>query len=373
MLVEPLGVSAGSTPLEISREASAAVAGNTAGGSDTIVVPIDDGASTFQTIRDTSSPEEYSWRLRLEEDQTLVQLDAQHAEVYTEGVHPAFGISATPAHDAIGTEVPTTLAVTGLNSVTLTVHYKAGNPAAGGTSFVYPIVNGVGWQGGFTTYTVQMPPPEPPEEEGGEEAGSYGELWVSAPEHATPAQAEISSAETTPLIRTELEHRHFRFIECHLKEQAIIDPTIPVVRPGTNPRCGNPFTNDEGPFDTAFSYAIRGDFYRVPGVFTKHTGTQTDHIECDKMYNHNHFPHEFVEWEYFIDPASRCVWWGHTQYSEPVKAPYGKHITPYGEWPWGQGPSTEAGWYHHTAGLALYIWASKDRYIGHHVTTCIDC
>ena len=376
--VEPLQTSSGATSLIVpGGTAPAAVSGNTGVASDSAVLPMNDGARTFQTIRDSLAPEQYSWKIKLEPDQTLTQLDSQHAEVYTEGTHPSFGISATPAHDAIGTEVPTKLAVTGPNTVTLTVSYKAGNPAAGGTPFVYPIVAGAGWQGGFTTYTVQMPPPEPiegaPEEEG-EEGGTYGELWVGPPVHATPAEASLSSGEITPFVLQTLEHRQFRFIECHPIEAVIVDPTIPVIRPGINKRCGNPFANEEGPSNIAFNFAIRGDFYRSPGVFTKHLGGPNDHIECDKMYDSKNFTHEYAEWEYYINPTARCVWWGHTQYSEPVKATLGHHITPYGEWEWGQGPSTSGGWYHHTAGLALYIWgASKDKYIGHHVTTCIDC
>lgn len=93
------------------------------------------------------------------EDQELQQVSDTEAKVLDEGGHVAFTIEAEPAHDAIGTEVPTTLAVTEPNLITLTVHHRAGNPAAGGAPFDYPVVQGVGWEGGFQTATVNMPPP----------------------------------------------------------------------------------------------------------------------------------------------------------------------------------------------------------------------
>jgi hypothetical protein len=68
-------------------------------------------------------------------------------------VHP---VNAEAAHDAVGTTVPTTLRQTGREQVTLTVHYREGNPAAGGAPFVYPITAGTGWPGGFHTVTVEM-------------------------------------------------------------------------------------------------------------------------------------------------------------------------------------------------------------------------
>jgi hypothetical protein len=52
--------------------------------------------------------------------------------------------------------VPTTLRQTGREQVTLTVHYREGNPAAGGAPFVYPITAGTGWPGGFQTVIVEM-------------------------------------------------------------------------------------------------------------------------------------------------------------------------------------------------------------------------
>jgi hypothetical protein len=61
--------------------------------------------------------------------------------------------------------VPTTIALTEDEEgpvVTLTVHFRAGNPAAGGAPFVFPIVGGKGWEGGYSTISVEMNEPKSP-------------------------------------------------------------------------------------------------------------------------------------------------------------------------------------------------------------------
>jgi hypothetical protein len=113
----------------------------------------------FQAIRDDTAPEAYAYRVSLDEDQALKVLDGQHVGVYYASNHLAFTITAVPAHDAIGTAVPTSLTVDAKDVVTLHVNYK---PAS--TAFVYPVVGGTGWEGGFRTIEVTMPPPEESEE-----------------------------------------------------------------------------------------------------------------------------------------------------------------------------------------------------------------
>lgn len=127
--------------------------------------PLYNGAMTFPSIPGPSGPTEFSWEVNLSDDQALEQLDERHAQVYyVDGHHPAFAIAAISAHDADGASVPTTLSVSAGNVITLFVHHQAGNPAAGGASFVYPISAGGGWivldQGGFIPYLIEMPPPE---------------------------------------------------------------------------------------------------------------------------------------------------------------------------------------------------------------------
>lgn len=124
-------------------------------------IPPYDGLMSFPMINGPADPEEFSWEVVLGEGQELEAIDDQHAEVfYTEGHHPALGISVEPAHDADGSNVPTSLSVSGGNVITLTVHHRAGDPAKGGTPFDYPITAGPGWEGGFQTVIVSGPPDE---------------------------------------------------------------------------------------------------------------------------------------------------------------------------------------------------------------------
>lgn len=116
----------------------------------------------FPVIHGPEDPEEYIWEVQLHEGQTLELVDDQTAVVRWENGTVAFVIEAEPAHDATGATVPTTLAVTDPNLITLTVHHLAGNPAAGGSAFAYPISAGKGWEGGFATVRVEMPPAESP-------------------------------------------------------------------------------------------------------------------------------------------------------------------------------------------------------------------
>jgi hypothetical protein len=118
-----------------------------------------DGGMSFPEIHGPEDPEDYCWEVRLEEGQYLQQVSETEAEVFYEEGHPAFVIKAASAHDAVGTTVPTTLTVTDPNLITLTVHHRAGNPAAGGAIFDYPVTYGLGWKGGFQTVEGPMPPP----------------------------------------------------------------------------------------------------------------------------------------------------------------------------------------------------------------------
>jgi len=114
----------------------------------------------FPDIHSAADPEDYCWEVELHEGQELRQIDDQHAAVYYEDEHIGMTIAAEQAHDADGSSVPTTLAVTGEDIVTLTVHHLEGNPAVGGASFVYPIIAGEGWEGGFESHEIEGPPDE---------------------------------------------------------------------------------------------------------------------------------------------------------------------------------------------------------------------
>jgi PASTA domain-containing protein len=119
-----------------------------------------DGTTSFPDIHSSSDPEEFSWEVALAEDQQLEAVDDQIARVrYADG-HTAFVITAEPAHDVDGSAVPTSLVVSGENVLTLLVHHRAGDPADGGAPFAYPITNGLGWEGGFSTVLIKGPPDE---------------------------------------------------------------------------------------------------------------------------------------------------------------------------------------------------------------------
>jgi len=117
------------------------------------------GLMSFHDIHGTDDPEDYCWEVKLGEGEELRQVDDTHAGVFWEDGTQAMTITAQMAHDAEGVSVPTTLTVTEPNLITLTVHHRAGNPAASGAPFYYPITQGAGWEGGFQTIHVQGPPP----------------------------------------------------------------------------------------------------------------------------------------------------------------------------------------------------------------------
>jgi hypothetical protein len=120
-------------------------------------LPTYDGAMSYPAITEPPSPEEYSWRVALNPGQSLKLDDPQHAEVDYEGGVTAMVIVPEPAHDANGAAVPTSLAVSEEDVITLIVHHRAGNPAAGGAPFAYPVSSGPAFIIGEGTVIVQGP------------------------------------------------------------------------------------------------------------------------------------------------------------------------------------------------------------------------
>lgn len=116
----------------------------------------------FGPLNGTADPEDFFWEVVLGGEEELRQVDERTAGVFYEDGTQAFTIKAVAAHDADGATVPTTLAVTAPNIITLTVHHRDG-------SFVYPVMEGEGWEGGYRTEPVVVvmpkgegPPPPPP-------------------------------------------------------------------------------------------------------------------------------------------------------------------------------------------------------------------
>jgi hypothetical protein len=146
-----------------------------------------DGLMSFPEIKGPTDPQEFSWQVILGKGQALEQIDDQTALVYYERDHqPALTIIAEPAHDALGTNVPTTLSVAEGDVITLTVHHRDGNPLAGGAPFAYPILAGYGWEGGFQTVVVTGPPDEA-------ELRALRELHEREAQEATSAQQEAEA------------------------------------------------------------------------------------------------------------------------------------------------------------------------------------
>jgi hypothetical protein len=114
----------------------------------------------FPTIKGPADPEEFSWKVELWAGQELLPIDEETAAVYYKDGTVAEEIRAEFAHDATGATVPTSLAVSDGEVVTLSVHHRAGNPAADGAPFDYPISPGLGWEGGFSTVIVTGPKDE---------------------------------------------------------------------------------------------------------------------------------------------------------------------------------------------------------------------
>jgi len=127
---------------------------------NTVTVPVFDGVMDFPAIQGPSDPEEYSWQVELGENQELEQIDEQTATIFYEDHYPAFSIFAAAAHDSKGTKVPTTLSVSEGSIITLTVHHRAGNPAAGGKQFLYPITSGPVLETGYKAAIITGAPDE---------------------------------------------------------------------------------------------------------------------------------------------------------------------------------------------------------------------
>lgn len=205
----------------VTESGAAAINTNVRQDTDLITRPLFDGAMDFAVIRNEEAPEEYSWTVNLEEDQELKQIDSQHAAVYWKNGPVAAGISAAPARDAIGTSVPTTISVSEGDVVTLTVAHRGG-------SFVYPVVGGAGWEGGFESVQLIAPPGELPSlqeedelteplvDSGFEDEELQDGSFLMRDQAFSAPVAEISSANNCPQEKgAPCYHRRYAQSECH--------------------------------------------------------------------------------------------------------------------------------------------------------------
>ncbi len=220
---------------------------------DSVIRPLYDGAMIFSAIRDSSGPEAFSWSVHLEDDQSIVSIDNQHAVVmWSDGIHSAFGIHATPAHDADGTSVSTELIVEDDQVITLKVKHRQGGP--GGEPFSYPVTAGVGWEGGFQTVQVAMPPPKADEEIEMAQSESMGKNTFRATTATLGAPvAQASTAGRVTIVRA------FNFRECHWTDPNpyfnLSDP------PDPPPGCHGPKQTYEGTSYPIWAFSMSGRYY----------------------------------------------------------------------------------------------------------------
>jgi hypothetical protein len=108
----------------------------------------------FPEIFSAASPEEYEYRSEwLAPGDTAEQLSDEEV-VFKDSEGDAIGwIHPELAHDAVGTNVPTSMRLVEAGAVILTVHHREGNPAADWAPFDYPVIDG---PGGFRTIIVEM-------------------------------------------------------------------------------------------------------------------------------------------------------------------------------------------------------------------------
>jgi sugar lactone lactonase YvrE len=186
--VTPVGESQ-ALPSQLAGDNAAAVSSNTASGVDSVYRPEYNGLMLFSSIREQSSPEDYSWKVRLGATQTLESISSDRAAVFYEDGTEAFSITAETAKDAVGTQVPTTLTVSG-SVITLTVQHKSGQ-------YVYPVVAQQEYETPYNAPTIyEVPvwegPPPPVETEEAE--------WIPSDDHYVTAEQANWFTSLNPLI-----------------------------------------------------------------------------------------------------------------------------------------------------------------------------
>jgi hypothetical protein len=175
--LEPVAVSESATDSTLTDSEESAVVANLRASTDLVTRPLFDGAMTFAAIRDAAGPDSFSWTVVMGADQELKAIDSQNVGVYYEDGPMAISIAAAPARDALGNSVPTSISVSSGNVLTLTVGHKAG-------AYTYPVVAGVGWQGGIQSIYIAMPPGQIPGNEPDDWEAALGSLLDKAYENA---------------------------------------------------------------------------------------------------------------------------------------------------------------------------------------------
>jgi hypothetical protein len=147
-------------------------------GDSAEIRPLSEVGLTWPEITGPTSPEEYPIQMgELSPGMTMRQVGDQKVAVeYVESGIVSYTIESGLAHDAVGANVPTSLKLSEDEDgfvLTQIIHYRAGNPAAGGEPFAFPITPGEGWEGGLHIISGLIPgEPKPPAAEGASPAQS---------------------------------------------------------------------------------------------------------------------------------------------------------------------------------------------------------
>jgi tripartite motif-containing protein 71 len=369
----PITVRPAATPPSAAEEVLVSgqdVIAPNAGGEDvdTFTRPMSDGGLSFAAIRGAGAPEHYVYELELSPELHLRQVDPAHVEVfYWKFGITAFVITAEPAHDAIGTAVPTHLSISGPEKIMLTVEYRGQSPAGG--EFIYPVMGGTGWQGGYRTITVELtePPPPPPGEESSAAEGE--EIVVGPPEPSTPQAAGVTNLAMLKTAASSTTRHMIRWIRCqHRWEPAPWSP-----RAATGRMCGDPFTREEAWEEFAFNFGIRGYIYVSPGNFVRHRPGDKTEVECAKELFPSHYDGVLIEVPWFIDPAQLCQWWPLSNGNGGEEVAPGHHLCLYGEWNAGEGGPK---WATFQVGSAIWIESIRGGQgyeVSRHKTTLHKC
>jgi hypothetical protein len=343
----------------------AAVESNSHPATDTVVRPKYNGILQFEQIREPSSPVEFSWEVSLLPGQELIPVPGgQYAAVYFEDGTQMMLIEAMPAHDATGHAVPTSLAVTGPNVITLTVNHHAG-------AYVYPVIAGPSYEVGYSTVEFFMPPPESPSLEGGT-PGWEGYTVVSSPVLAEGGATASSVWKEESFKKVICSHS----ATFGKKGFTLLNP-ITASLASFEEHCGDPWHNDPGIY-VAYREGLHGRFLQMaPNSKTyaevRHEGSATESIGCVAEADN-----EPLETQRRASKET-CVWWGPTNDGGGASARWGKHITPvsfnFGEQRGSCGDEcngTPNPWQRfEMPPMAFYLWA--DGHYKFHETRCVDC
>lgn len=272
--IVPLNVNPTASDPAIADEAAAVIA-NSDTQVDTVLRPAYDGIMSFKAIRDKTGPENYEWEVKLGEGEELKLIDSKHAGIFWDDGTQALLIYAHPAHGADGTEVPTSLAVAG-NVIIQTVHHRA-------ASYVYPVIAGVGWEGGFVEYPGVLYEPYAPETP--EWAYVEGDVLIVGPPEVVPTSEASASS---------VGESRKKYLRVRCAEYASYG--LGVSRPVAG-ECGNPFTGDDGE-GVLWQAGIRGAFFFTPGTEVRHKGA----IDCEKAI----YPSRSIDKEWVLNDDYEC-------------------------------------------------------------------